>query len=61
MEKHGSSAILFTVLELGPLKIKMVHIFGDSFAAARTEGVFLGLESGHKYLVKSTDLFEELS
>ena len=59
--KHGSSAILFTVLELGPLKKKMVHTFGDSFAAARTEGVFLGLESGHKYRVKSTDLFEELS
>ena len=39
----------------------MVHTFGDSFAAARTEGVFLGLESGHKYRVKSTDLFEELS
>ena len=61
VEKHGSSAILFTVLELGSLKKKMVHTFGDSFAAARTEGVFLGLESGHKYRVKSTDLFEELS
>ena len=53
--------MLFTVLVLGPWKKKkMVQTFGDAFATARVEGVFMGRGSGHKYRVKWTNLSEEL-
>jgi hypothetical protein len=60
VEEHGSSAIQFTVLELGPLKNKMVQSFGDAFATARVEGVFTGHGFRQKYRVKWTNLSEEL-
>jgi hypothetical protein len=59
VEDHGSSAVQFTVLELGPLKKKMVHSFGDAFATARVEGVFMGRGSAQKYGVKWTNLSDE--
>ncbi len=49
----------FTVLELGPSKKKMSLTFGDAFASARVEGVFMGSGSGQKYRVKWTNLPEE--
>ncbi len=47
-------------MELGSLKKKMVQSFGDAFASARVEGVFMGRGSGQKYCVKWTNLSEEL-
>ena len=41
-------------------KKKMVQTFGDAFATARVEGVFMGRGSSHKYRVKWTHLSEEL-
>ena len=41
-------------------KKKMVGTFGDAYATARVEGVFMGRGSGHKYRVKWTNLSEEL-
>ena len=52
----------FTVLELGPLKKKMAHSFGDAFATARVEGDFMVRGSAHgaqKYGVKWTNLSDE--
>ncbi len=51
-EKHGGSAIQFTVLELGPLEKKMVQSFGDAFATARVDGVFMEYGSGQKSRVE---------
>ena len=44
----------------GRRKKKMVGTFGDAYATARVEGVFMGRGSGHKYRVKWTNLSEEL-
>ena len=44
----------------GRRKKKMVGTFGDAYATARVEGVFMGRWSGHKYRVKWTNLSEEL-
>ena len=41
-------------------KKKMVQTFGDAFATARVEGVFMGRGSGFKYCVKWTNPSEEL-
>jgi len=41
-------------------KKEMVQTFGDAFATARVEGVFMGRGSGCKYRVKWTNLSEEL-
>ena len=51
--------ILFTVLDLGHSK-KIIQTFGDAFATARAEGVFLVRGTGQKYRVKWTSLTEEL-
>jgi hypothetical protein len=51
--KHRASAIQCTVLGLEPLKRKkMVQSFGDAFATARVEGVFMGRGSAQKNRVK---------
>jgi hypothetical protein len=41
-------------------KKKMVETFGDQYATARVEGVFMGHGSGKKYCVKWTNLREDL-
>ncbi len=41
-------------------KKKMVETFGNQYATARVEGVFLGCGAGKKYRVKWTNLREEL-
>jgi hypothetical protein len=62
VEEHGSLTIQFTlaVLELGPLKRIVVQSFGDAFANARVEGVFMGSGSGQKYRVKWTNMSKKL-
>jgi len=40
-------------------KKKIVNSFGDAFATARVEGVFMGLGSAQKYGVKWTNLSVE--
>ncbi len=41
-------------------KKEMVQSFGDAFATAQVEGVFMGCGSRQKYRAKWTDLSEEL-
>jgi hypothetical protein len=45
---------------LGAIEKKMVQSFGDAFATARVEGVFMGRGSGQKYRVKWPNLSGEL-
>ncbi len=41
-------------------KRKMVHTFGDAFATAMPEGVFMGRGSRHEYRVKWTNLSDDV-
>ncbi len=45
---------------VGAIEKNMVGTFGDAYATARVEGVFMGRGSCHKYRVKWTNLSEEL-
>jgi hypothetical protein len=44
---------------IGAIEKKMVHSFGDAFATARVEGVFMVRGSAQEYGVKWTNLSDE--
>jgi hypothetical protein len=47
-------------VDIAAVEKKMVETFGDQYATARVEGVFMDHGSGKKYCVKWTNLKEEL-